>query len=111
MVGEHTPVSAVVFREGHDAVAANVALRGPGGARIPFVRMTPGAIGTDEWQVTIVLDQPGAWTYVVEAWSDPMATWKHNVTVKIEAGQGSEDLANDLELGARDPPIPGRPRS
>jgi len=38
VVGEHTPVSAVVFREGHDAVAANVALRGPGGARIPFVR-------------------------------------------------------------------------
>jgi len=118
VVGEHTPVSAVVFREGHDAVAANVALRGPGGARIPFVPMTPGAIGTDEWHATIVLDQPGAWTYVVEAWSDPMATWRHNVTVKIEAGQGSEDLANDLELGARvfdqlakSLPKPERPRA
>ena len=37
----------------------------------------------------------------VEAWSDPLATWRHAVEVKIEAGQGAEDLANDLEDGAR----------
>ena len=29
------------------------------------------------------------------------ATWHHAVTVKIDAGQGGEDLANDLETGAR----------
>ncbi len=101
VVGEHIPVSAVVFREGHDAVAANVVLRGPGGARIPFVRMTPGAIGSDRWHANVVLDREGAWTFVVEAWSDPLSTWNHTITVKIEAGQGSEDLANDLEIGAR----------
>jgi starch synthase (maltosyl-transferring) len=101
VVGEPVPVSAVIFREGHDAVSANVALRGPGGARIRFVPMTPGALGTDEWHATVVLDREGGWTFVVEAWSDPMATWRHNVTVKIEAGQGAEDLANDLEIGAR----------
>ena len=99
VVGEHVPVSAVIFREGHDAVAANVALRGPEGARIRFVPMTPGAVGTDQWHATIVLDREGEWTFVVEAWSNPMATWKHNVTVKIDAGQGPEDLANDLEIG------------
>jgi len=101
VVGEFVDVSAVVFREGHDAVAANVSLRGPRGARLPFVRMTPGAVGTDRWHASVALDEPGAWTYVVEAWSDPMSTWEHNVTVKIEAGQGAEDLANDLEIGAR----------
>ena len=101
VVGEHVPVSAVVFREGHDAVAANVALRGPGGVRLPFVRMSPGAPGSDEWHATIVPDREGAWTFTVEAWSDPITTWRHNVTVKIDAGQGVEDLANDLENGAR----------
>src|SRR4051812_48789592 len=30
VVGEHIPVTATVFREGHDAVAANVAFWGPG---------------------------------------------------------------------------------
>jgi starch synthase (maltosyl-transferring) len=63
--------------------------------------MTPGTKGTDQWHATIVPDATGMWNFSVEAWSDPMATWHHNVTVKIEAGQGSEDLANDLELGAR----------
>jgi starch synthase (maltosyl-transferring) len=101
VVGEHIPVSATVFREGHDAVAANVALRGPNGAKIPFVRMTPGIPGTSRWDATVVFDTEGAWSFVVEAWGDPLSTWNHNVTVKIEAGQGAEDLANDLELGAR----------
>ena len=111
-------MSAVVYREGHDAVAANVALRGPDGARVPFIRMTPGAIGTDRWEADIVLDRAGAWTFVIEAWSDPLSTWNHTITVKIEAGQGSEDLANDLELGARifdklakTLPKPERPRA
>ena len=101
VAGERIPVSATVFREGHDAVAANVALRGPNGAKIPFVRMTPGIPGTNRWNATVVFDTEGSWSFVVEAWSDPLSTWNHNVTVKIEAGQGAEDLANDLELGAR----------
>ena len=48
-----------------------------------------------------VPDVEGMWTFTVEAWSDPLSTWHHAVTVKIDAGQGSEDLANDLEIGAR----------
>ena len=101
VVGEHVPISAAVFREGHDAVCANVALRAPDGRRLPFVRMSPGAAGTDRWHATVLLDQPGGWTFTVEAWSDPLSTWRHAVIVKIDAGQGSEDLANDLETGAR----------
>ena len=101
VVGEHVPISATVFREGHDAVAANVAWRGPDGEPGPFVRMTPGEPGLDQWHATVVPTGEGAWTFAVEAWGDPVATWVHRVEVKIEAGQGTEDLANDLEDGAR----------
>ncbi|MDT4936235.1 MAG: hypothetical protein QOK11_4127, partial [Pseudonocardiales bacterium] len=100
VVGEHVPVAATVFREGHDAVGASVALRGPEGHKPPPIRMTPGAVGTDRWHATVVPDRPGAWSFVIEAWGDPFATWHHAVTTKLEAGQGSEDLANDLEIGA-----------
>ena len=48
-----------------------------------------------------MLDRPGQWSFAIEAWSDPMSTWHHAVTTKIEAGQGAEDLANDFEDGAR----------
>ena len=101
VVGERVEISAAVFREGHDAVCANVALRAPDGQRTPFIRMRPGAPGTDRWLAEVELDQVGVWSYVVEAWSDPLSTWQHAVTVKIDAGQGVEDLANDLESGAR----------
>jgi starch synthase (maltosyl-transferring) len=101
VVGEHLPIAATVFREGHDAISANVAWRGPDGSAAPFVRMVPGVPGTDRWHATVVPTSEGAWTFAVEAWGDPIATWRHRVEVKIDAGQGPEDLANDLEDGAR----------
>jgi starch synthase (maltosyl-transferring) len=95
------PISATVFREGHDAIAANVRWTPPQRGAARFVRMKPGAPGTDRWQATIVPDTPGLWSFTVEAWSDPIATWHHSLTVKIDAGQSVEELANDLESGAR----------
>ncbi|MGI8760627.1 MAG: alpha-1,4-glucan--maltose-1-phosphate maltosyltransferase [Jatrophihabitantaceae bacterium] len=101
VVGERVPVSALVFREGHDAVGASVVLRDPAARKAQQLRMLPGARGTDRWHATLVADRPGLWTFAIEAWSDPFSTWHHAVTAKIEAGQGSQDLANDLENGAR----------
>jgi len=118
VVGEPIRISATVFREGHDAVAASVVLRDTSGRESAQIRMRPGAVGTDSWHADVVLQVPGAHTFTVEAWSDPLATWHHAVTVKMEAGQGSEDLANDLETGARifdqlatTLPKPDRPRA
>ena len=50
--------------------------------------MVPGVPGTDRWHATVVPTDEGAWTYAVEAWGDPVATWRHKVEVKIDAGQG-----------------------
>jgi len=101
VIGEHLPITATVFREGHDAVAADVVVTGPDGSRQPFNRMERFGDQPDRWLTTVVLDREGRWTYRVEAWSDPLATWHHAVEVKIAAGQGPEELANDLEEGAR----------
>ena len=49
MGGETFQVTATVFREGHDAVAANVVLRDPGGRRGPWTPMRELAPGTDRW--------------------------------------------------------------
>jgi starch synthase (maltosyl-transferring) len=102
VVGEVLPVGATVWREGHDAVAANVVWKklGARGAA-HHVRMTPEGTGTDRFAATVVADEPGLWAFRVDAWSDPWATWRHAVTVKLDAGQGADDLANDLEVGAR----------
>jgi starch synthase (maltosyl-transferring) len=99
VVGEHIPVSAIVFREGHDAVAANVVWTAPDGRRAPFTRMVRGE--NDRWHATVTPDAPGRWTYHVEGWGDPYGTWHHAVEVKLAAGQNAMELANDLESGAR----------
>ncbi|SHN79196.1 alpha-1,4-glucan:maltose-1-phosphate maltosyltransferase [Geodermatophilus obscurus] len=103
VVGEHLPITATVFREGHDAVAANVVWTPPAGdgAAPSRHRMERFGDQPDRWLTTVVPDREGRWTYRVEAWSDPLATWHHAVEVKIAAGQGPEELANDLEEGAR----------
>ncbi|HET9139525.1 alpha-1,4-glucan--maltose-1-phosphate maltosyltransferase [Actinophytocola sp.] len=101
VAGEHVPVHATVWREGHDAVAATVAWRGPKDTADRHTRMVPHGVGLDRWAATIVPDTEGMWTFRVDAWSDPWATWRHAVEVKVAAAQGPEELANDLESGAR----------
>ena len=78
VVGEDLTVSATVFREGHDAVAANVAVTRPDGTALAFTRLVPGAPGTDRWSAEVALDAEGMWTWVVEAWDDPLGTWWHD---------------------------------
>ena len=100
VVGEHVPVTATVWREGHDAVAATVVWSGPDG-RERSTRMAEIGTGLDRFAATIVPDDVGTWTFRVDAWSDPWATWTHAVTVKQAAGQDADELANDIEIGAR----------
>ena len=100
VVGELVPVSAVSYREGHDALGVNVVWRGPDGESEPFTRMRPGEPGLDQWHGVIRPDRVGRWTFTVEAFDDPYRTWRNAVVKKIGAGQGLEDLANDLAEGA-----------
>jgi hypothetical protein len=98
VVGEPVPISATVFREGHDAVAATAVVRNPAGEIHERTRMTLLALGTDRYGATVMPDAEGTWTFRVEGWSDPFATWEHDATIKIEAGVDVELM---LEEGAR----------
>src|SRR5687768_3094223 len=71
VVGEHVPITATVFREGHDAVAANVVWTSPDGTVTPpLIRMAKFGAEPDRWLATVVPDRQGRWTFRVEAWSD-----------------------------------------
>src|SRR3954449_896159 len=75
VVGEHVPITATVFREGHDAVAANIVWSPPTEAGSLPVRTLPGEQGgpplvrmeklppePDRWLATVVADREGLWT-------------------------------------------------
>ena len=67
LVGEAVPVSASVFRDGHDILAARALLR-RGSEVVSTCALT--AEGNDVWTGTVVAGELGAHELVVEAWTD-----------------------------------------
>ncbi|HLR94017.1 MAG TPA: alpha-1,4-glucan--maltose-1-phosphate maltosyltransferase [Jiangellaceae bacterium] len=90
VVGESVPVSATVFREGHDAVAATLVLIDPEGVERERAHMRAGQPGTDAWHGELRPDRVGHWSFQVEGWGDPFGTWEHVAEVKIPAEQDVE---------------------
>src|SRR4051812_47905635 len=97
-VGEPFPVSATVFREGHDKLGAEVVLTGPDGVRRAPVRMVKHDEVPDRYDAQVTPDAPGSWTFEVQAWSDPIATWEHNAGIKIPAGVDVELMFTEGRL-------------
>jgi starch synthase (maltosyl-transferring) len=85
-VGETFPVTALVFREGHDELGCEVVLTDAAGARKPPVRMVRIPDQVDRYEARVTPDSEGAWTFEVHAWSDPLATWLHHTELKVPAG-------------------------
>ncbi len=99
VVGESFPVTATVFREGHDAVGANVVLRGPKGApAVPWTPMDDLVPGTDRFGAQVAPTAVGDWTFWVEAWDHPLATWWHDAAIKVPAGQDVELVLSEGAL-------------
>ncbi|NUO41147.1 MAG: alpha-1,4-glucan--maltose-1-phosphate maltosyltransferase, partial [Streptomyces sp.] len=52
---------------------------------------------TDRWGADVTPGSTGRWTFHVEAWGDPISTWRHHAGIKIPAGI---DVGLVLEQGA-----------
>ena len=130
VVGEVVPVSAAVWREGHEAVAATLVVRylGPRYPQMTEVRqikavqaperppaapdarsaervkplLVPMTMGLDPYVFhgQFIPDRVGLWTFRIDGWGDPIHTWRHGVLAKLDAGQGETELYNDLLVGA-----------
>jgi starch synthase (maltosyl-transferring) len=130
VVGEIVPVTATVWREGHEAVSATLVVRYHGTAYPRLAEDPPGRMKTtpavpiehvvspaprkkpqllpmsmgrtpDVFHGAFSPDSVGLWTFRVDGWGDPIATWRKNVTAKLDAGQSEGELSNDLLVGAR----------
>jgi starch synthase (maltosyl-transferring) len=97
--GEVVPVSADVFTDGHDLLAARARFRAA--ASEAELRTVPLAdVGNDRFEGALELGddlRPGSFEFVVEAWRDHYETWRRDVRVKAGAGQS---IAVELEEGA-----------
>ena len=100
VVGEVIPVTALVWREGHDAVSATLSAWAARTAATSSVTMHVDPDDQDRVHGVFTPGTQGTWYFRVDAWSDPIATWKNAVTKKMAAGQSAAELANDLQHGA-----------
>jgi len=85
VVGENVRVTADVFTDGHDKVAAVIRYRGPSDEEWheKRCRFNGADRATAEFQVTDL----GPYLYTVEGWVDHFASWQSDLKKKYDAGQ------------------------
>jgi len=96
VVGDELEVSAAIFKDGHDLLAARASYVGPDGAPGPLLRMQYDP-DTDRWSARFTLTEVGRYTVAIEAWTDTFATWRSELEKKWNAGQ---DIHSELLEGA-----------
>jgi starch synthase (maltosyl-transferring) len=94
-VGERVAVRATVFGDGHEILGVSVLYRGP--RRRRFSSAPLEAQGNDLYTGEFEVTECGRWQFAIEAWSDRAATWRDELSRKVEAGQ--EELAGELAEG------------
>ncbi|WP_124055442.1 maltotransferase domain-containing protein [Arcanobacterium ihumii] len=85
-VNESFPVQATIFREGHDLFGAECVLEDVDGNVVQTAPMKDVAPGLRRYEGWLTPTKPGAYSFFIRAWSDPVATWVHNAQIKVDAG-------------------------
>jgi starch synthase (maltosyl-transferring) len=97
-VGDEVEVWATIFRDGHDLLGAAILYRPPGSSKWQEVEMRKVEDQPDRWTGTFHVDRCGRWEFTIQAWVDRFASWRDELTRKVDAGQ--TDLASELQEGA-----------
>jgi len=84
-VGDVLEVSADIFGDGHDKIAARLLWREAD--RNEWHAAPMEFLGNDRWVGRVPLTRNTRYLYTIEAWRDPYATWRNEVVKKRDAGQ------------------------
>jgi starch synthase (maltosyl-transferring) len=92
--GEEVVVTADVFADGHDEVAAFLLYRASGDKEWREVPMK--GLGNDAWTGSFRIEKMKDYAYTVRGYIDEFSSWRHDLKKKIGA---SRDVRADLEIG------------
>jgi starch synthase (maltosyl-transferring) len=97
VLGDSLTVTADIFLDGHEKLAACVKHRQEGDADWQELAMEP--LGNDRWAAVIPLRTNAFHYYTVEAWHDRFGSWRAEYLAKRKAGQATGlDLAEGIEM-------------
>ncbi len=94
--GELVTVSADIFSDGHDVIAAALMYREDGDQAWHEEPMA--LVTNDRWEAQFRVSGVGTYFYTLRAWVDQFKTWSRDLAKKADAGQ---DLTLDLLTGAQ----------
>ena len=90
IAGEEIPVSATIFREGHDLLGADVVLYNTQGKELTRSVMHEEWHGGDRYQGSVRIPAQGDYTFTIDSYDHPFATWIHDAEIKIPADIDAE---------------------
>ena len=96
VVGDVLAVSADIFKEGHDLLAARICYRTHDESAWREAPLRPA--DNDGWAGAFRLEANTRYRYTVEAWTDTFGSWVEEMRRRIAGGQ--TDLASELLEGA-----------
>jgi starch synthase (maltosyl-transferring) len=98
--GEAVVVTADIFADGHDQLAAVVRYRDTHNGRAtgtPWHEAPMTLVDNDRWEGRFEVETIGRWQYTIDAWVDRFASWQVELSKKSGAGQ---DVTSELVEGA-----------
>ena len=90
IAGEEIPVSATIFREGHDLLGADVVLYNAQGKELSRSVMAEQWHGGDRYTGSVRIPAQGDYTFTIDSYDHPFATWIHDAEIKIPADIDAE---------------------
>ncbi|GAB3642327.1 alpha-1,4-glucan--maltose-1-phosphate maltosyltransferase [Spirosoma arcticum] len=94
--GDVIAVEADIFLDGHDFIAARLLHKHADEAT--WTETALASFGNDRWGASFTVDRPGRYLYTIDAWVDHLASWQHEVHLKVADGQR---ITSELLAGAQ----------
>src|ERR1700761_3503453 len=95
VVGDQVTVTAAIFSDGHDHVAARLLYRHSSEKSFKSVSFT--ALPNDFWTARFPVDKVGTWFFTVEGWVDHFDTWISDLGKRLAAQPDPAEPTQQVE--------------
>lgn len=95
VIGEKVVVTADIFADGHDTIAAEILYRNSGSKEWKTSPMK--FVDNDLWDGSFRVEEEGSCFFTVRGWVDHFTTWQKDLVKRIDAAQ---DVSVELMIGA-----------
>jgi len=104
IIGDDVTVTAAVFGDGHDHIAARLLYKHKTERRWRFVTMQP--LGNDIWTANFTVSKLGHWRFAVLGWVDHFDTWCSDLKKRLAAqpdpaNSRPNDVPQDIPVALR----------